>query len=176
MDKHKLCKYCNELKSKDDFYISQRTSRCKKCFLELTKEYKRKKRKSTEFRKLESVKQKERRTRLWQNTLINDSKRVKEHNLTVDDINEMFKNQNGLCFWFKIPLVPSSKNKHPQQPSLDRLDRNKGYYKDNVVLTCYSANIGRNESDLETWKKFIELVFSENKSNFLLTDEFLLSL
>jgi hypothetical protein len=112
-----------------------------------------------DFRKQESIKQKERRFRLWQNTLINDSKRNKEHNLTVDDINEMFEKQNGLCYWFKIPLIPSESKKHPQQPSLDRLDRKKGYTKNNVVLTCYSANIGRNENDLETWGKFVSLLF-----------------
>ena len=37
-----------------------------------------------------------------------------------------------------------------------RIDGNKGYIKDNVVLCCYYANIGRNENDLETWIKFVD--------------------
>ena len=70
----------------------------------------------------------------------------------------MFNKQDGLCYWFKIPLIPSKDKKHPQQPSLDRLDSSKGYTRDNVVLCCYSANIGRNENDLDTWKKFLDLL------------------
>jgi len=127
--------------------------------LYITRNYKREKRKNSEFRKSEGEKQKERRLRLWQNTLIHDSKhRNCEHTLTVQDINEIYDKQKGLCYWFNIPLIPSEKSKHPQQPSLDRLDRNKGYTKENVVLCCYSANIGRNENDLETWKNFLEVL------------------
>ena len=160
MGTHKICKICGETKSVDNFYKSQRGLKCKVCTLNITREYKRQKRKSSDFKKSEGVKQKERRVRLWQNTLIHDSKhRLVENTLTVDDINEMFEKQNGLCFWFKMPLIPSNYSKHPQQPSLDRLDRNKGYTKDNVVLTCYSANIGRNENNLETWKNFLNLLF-----------------
>jgi hypothetical protein len=160
MGTHKTCKICGETKTIDFFYKSQRGSKCKDCTLEITREYKKERRKNLEFRKFEGVKQKERRIRLWQNTLIHDSKfRGIEHTLTINDINEMFEKQNGLCYWFKIPLVPSNYFKHPQQPSLDRLDRNKGYTRDNVVLTCYSANIGRNENDLETWKNFLNLLF-----------------
>lgn len=158
MGTHKTCKICGETKSIDDFYKSQRGLKCKKCTLQITREYKKNKRKDSNFKKTEQIKQKERRIRLWQNTLINDSKRGREHNLTVNDINEMYEKQNGLCHWFKIPLIPSDKLKHPQQPSLDRLDGNKGYTKDNVVLCCYSANIGRNENDLETWQNFVSLL------------------
>lgn len=154
----KQCSKCGKIKSANDFYETQRGTKCKECVLNVTRDYKRKKRLDPEHRKKEGILQKERRVRLWQNTLINDSKNRKiENTLTVDDINQMMEKQNGLCYWFKIPLLPSNNNKHPQQPSLDRLDRNKGYTKDNVVLTCYSANIGRNENDLETWEKFLSL-------------------
>jgi hypothetical protein len=159
MGTHKTCNICGETKLLSEFYESQRGKKCKLCTLILTRKYKREKRKNLDFRKIEGEKQKERRVRLWQNTLIHDSKhRNIENTLTVDDINEMFENQKGLCYWFKIPLIPSNKSNHPQQPSIDRLDRNKGYTKDNVVLCCYSANIGRNENDLETWTKFVKLL------------------
>jgi hypothetical protein len=155
----KKCSICQTEKELKDFYTSQRGTKCKECILKITREYKRDKRKDKEFKELEGQKQKERRVRLWQNTLIHDSKhRGIENTLTINDINELFEKQNGLCYWFKIPLIPSNKHKHPQQPSLDRLDRNKGYVKDNVVLTCYSANIGRNENDLDTWMEFLKLL------------------
>jgi hypothetical protein len=154
----KQCSKCEIIKSEEDFYKTQRGNRCKECVLKITREYKKNYRLNPEFKKNEGIKQKERRLRLWQNTLINDSKRNKEHNLTVDDINKMYENQKGLCYWFNVPLIPSEKTKHPQQPSLDRLDRTKGYTKDNVVLCCYSANIGRNENDVDTWVDFIKLL------------------
>jgi hypothetical protein len=131
----KQCNKCGEIKTEDNFYKSQRGSKCKECILIESRKYKRKKRLEPEQRKKESILQKERRVRLWQNTLIHDSKyRKLENTLTVDDINEMYNNQDGLCYWFKIPLIPSEHKKHPQQPSLDRLDRNKGYTKDNVIF------------------------------------------
>lgn len=155
----KQCSKCGIIKSEQEFYKSQRGSKCKECLLIQTRDHKRKLRLDPEQRKIEADKQKERRVRLWQNTLINDSKHRKlENTLTVQDINEMFSNQNGLCYWFKIPLIPSNNKKHPQQPSLDRLDPSKGYTKDNVVLCCYTANIGRNENNLETWRKFLDLL------------------
>ena len=66
------CSKCGEVKSDNDFYQSQRGNRCKECILIGTSEYKRKIRLDPEHRKMEGVKQKERRVRLWQNTLIND--------------------------------------------------------------------------------------------------------
>ena len=153
----KQCIKCGKTKPESDFYKSQRGRKCKECVLEITREYKRNKRCDINFRKSEGVKQKERRVRLWENTLLNDCKnRNLEVNLTIQDIKDIYIKQNGLCYWFNIPLIPSDIKKHPQQPSLDRLDRNRGYVKDNVVLCCYSANIGRNENDVETWIDFLK--------------------
>lgn len=162
MDKHKICSICGINKNIIEFYKSQRGRKCKSCILEITRNYKREKRKDFVYKKQESDKQKERRLRLWESTLLHTSKRKGvENTLTIEDIKNLYITQNGLCFWFKIPLIPSEKNKHPQQPSLDRLDINKGYTKDNVVLTCYSANIGRNETDMETWVNFLDVLFKK---------------
>jgi len=159
MDIQKKCSVCNIEKSLDSFYKSQRGTKCIDCTLKVTREYKRKIRLDINFRKEEGKKQKERRIRLWQNTLINDSKRRGiENNLTVEIINNIYEKQKGLCYWFNIPLIPTHTKKHPQQPSIDRLDRNKGYTEDNIVLCCYSANIGRNETDLDIWLDFLKLL------------------
>lgn len=64
--------------------------------------------------------------------------------LTREFILELFDRQNGLCYWLGIPMLPSVIHRYPFHPSLDRLDRNKGYTKDNVVLCCQFMNVGRN--------------------------------
>ncbi len=162
LDKHnfmKKCNKCNLVKDITEFYRPKRSGVCKKCHLEITREYKRNKRKDEDYKKILSEKQKERRVRLWQNSLIHDCKQRKyEVDIDVDYINYLFEKQNGKCYWFNVELKPSEKNKHPQQPSLDRLDNKKGYIKGNVVLSCYSANIGRNETDENTWIEFIKQI------------------
>lgn len=172
MDKQKKCNYCGEEKPLTEFYKSQRGSKCKLCLLEQTRIYKKNRRKDSNFKSKEKLKYQERKIRLWANILLQHSKsRNIENNLSLNDIFELYEKQNGLCFWFKIPLKPSLHNKHPQQPSIDRLDRTKGYTKDNVVLTCYAANIGRNESDLDIWKNFIELLINKNTNIIEKNDE-----
>lgn len=153
----KTCNKCGITKNESDFYRPNRSSVCKECHLNETREYKRKKRQNNEYRKGESVKQKERRVRLWQKTLLYDCRHRKlEVDIDVDYINHLYEKQNGKCFWFGVDLIPSLIKKHPQQPSLDRINNDIGYVKGNVVLSCYSANIGRNENKYELWKEFIK--------------------
>jgi signal recognition particle GTPase len=160
----KYCKKCGEFKPISEFYESQNSLLCKYHHKEDAKKRKKEYRLNPKVKEKEKLKYQERKLRMWENYLLSNSKnRECENTLTVEDIKEIYNKQNGLCYWFKVPLIPSLIKKHPQQPSLDRLDNSKGYVKDNVVLSCYAANIGRNETNPDIWLDFLDVMF--NKTN-----------
>lgn len=93
----------------------------------------------------------------WANRLLCSAKgRKVECDITKEYILKLFEDQNHLCYWFGIPLIPTESFKDPQQPSLDRLDPNRGYVKGNVVLTCLAANLGRNRTNRDRFREFVE--------------------
>lgn len=66
---------------------------------------------------------------------------VREHTITITDIRAQFEKQNGLCFWWGIPMeCTNSDPLNYRKVSLDRLDSDKGYTPDNVVLCTEAAN------------------------------------
>lgn len=169
----KYCKICDELKPIDDFYTSQRSNLCKHHHRELGKVRKKEYRKDSKNKIKEKLKYQERKIRLWANYLLSNSKyRTSENTLTLEDIVDIYNKQNGLCYWFNVPLIPNLTKKHPQTPSLDRIDRFDGYTKENVVLCSYAANIGRNETPIEIWKDFIDVLFNKtNKTEIAINKE-----
>jgi hypothetical protein len=159
----KYCKECDEYKPISEFHKSQKSLLCKFHHNLYGRESKKKYRLDPKNKEKEKLKYQERKIRLWSNSLLSNSKsRDCENTLSVNDIEEIYKKQNGLCYWFNVPLIPTLTKKHPQQPSLDRLDRLKGYTIDNGVLCCYAANIGRNETDVETWNNFIDVLLNKS--------------
>lgn len=99
-----------------------------------------------------------RRTMNWHLQFINICKRrnrVKYNNTVLDFdadyLLELFDKQKGLCAYFNVPLKIVNTKKHPLKPSLDRIDNSKGYTKDNIVLCCLMANMGRNSCSYEEW-------------------------
>ena len=70
---------------------------------------------------------------------------VKEIQLTADDLIQKFKDQNGKCFWSNINFDESYNKitRHPLAISVDRLNNDKGYIYDNVVLTLRVFNLGK---------------------------------
>jgi uncharacterized protein (DUF433 family) len=72
----------------------------------------------------------------------------KDFNLSLEDIRDIWNNQNGKCAVTSLPLVcktfDDGKNKNPYQASLDRINNNKGYSKDNVRFVCLIVNYARN--------------------------------
>jgi len=142
----KICSVCEVLKPVKDFkkgisYLDGYSTKCKKCEYEIC----------TDSRKAYVVKN-------WAKILFLQAKKHNKYDFDIDEqfILELYDKQNGKCFWFNVDLKPSNEAKYPWQPSLDRLDREKGYTKDNVVLACYSANIGRNICSKEMFDEFIE--------------------
>ena len=142
----KLCSHCLEIKTVDCYrknitYKDGYNNKCKKCEYEIC----------TDSRKAYLVKN-------WAKILFLHAKKHSKYDFDIDEqfVSELYEKQNGKCFWFNVDLQPSNEAKYPWQPSLDRLDREKGYTRDNVVLACYTANIGRNTSDEATFSLFVE--------------------
>lgn len=81
--------------------------------------------------------------------------------IDADFVRALYEKQNGRCYWLNVPVLPSVETRGPQRPSLDRLDCAKGYTKDNVVLTCAFANIGRRDYGAEDFAKFVNALKQE---------------
>ena len=142
----KTCTHCNEIKEIIFFKVRPvnkdgYSNQCKKCEYEI----------STDSRKAYLVKN-------WAKILFLHAKKHNKYNFDIDEqfVSDLYEKQNGRCYWFNVKLEPSNIAKYPWQPSLDRLDREKGYTRDNVVLACYSANIGRNTCTDELFSKFVK--------------------
>jgi hypothetical protein len=76
------------------------------------------------------------------------TKKNLEFDLTPDFVFEMYNNQNGLCSLTGLKLDTQLKlnnvNYNPYAPSLDRIDANKGYTKENVRVVSVIANLSLN--------------------------------
>lgn len=176
-DGFKLCKKCNEFKpaSEENFLKNKKGyfySYCRICKNKYLKERyvpSTKKKLSEEELKLnKSIRYAQDKTNKWQKLLVNSSRHNakrygKEFNIDENYILELYENQNHKCYWYGIELIPSSINRSPYKPSIDRLDCNLGYVRGNVVLSCMAANIGRNNCSAEIFAEFCENLRKKNE-------------
>ena len=92
----------------------------------------------------------------------NTRQNIYGYNLTVEYIQELLNKQNYKCYYTGIDLKIGSKLTNP---TLDRLDSNKGYINENVVICTEIVNIMKNDLSMEEFKNQIKLLY-ENLSNF----------
>lgn len=95
----------------------------------------------------------------WTNDTIKHIKRrsqIKKYDfdLTEEWIKEQF-NKNNKSHYTNIEMFSNTKAYNPFQPSIDRIDNNKGYTQDNCVLCCVAENYGRGDTDYDKFKKWI---------------------
>jgi len=78
--------------------------------------------------------------------------------ITEQHLIELYKKQNGRCYWSNYPLNPNDvfKKHCPQSISLDRLDDSRGYVPGNVVLTTRGENLGRKDCPADVYRKYVE--------------------
>ena len=88
----------------------------------------------------------------------------KSTELTLDFLMELYNKQNGLCALSGIIMESNGGNIHkknkinPHIISIDRIDNNKGYTKDNVQLVCGIVNRMRNELSIEQFILYCERI------------------
>ena len=160
----KICTTCKKRKNKNAFSIDKKYKdnccrHCKSCRSIKTKD---------EFRSISW--QKSILTSIYGSTSLArlSEKYDKDFNLeamseiTIDFLTKLKEKQNNKCNWFGVD-IDFSRNDWLRSPSLDRLDNDKGYTRDNVVLTCRSANLARNKSTVKEMDNFL----SELKNSIL---------
>jgi len=74
--------------------------------------------------------------------------------INYDFIEKLWKTQEGLCYYTKVPMKLTARQKTPYQVSIDRIDSNLGYTKENAVLCCQAVNYMKNDYSLEDFILF----------------------
>lgn len=75
--------------------------------------------------------------------------------ITVADIETLYNEQGGVCFYSGIPFDIDSKH---YTCSIDRINSAKGYTKDNVVLACNIVNSMKLDLSLKEFQTVVEAV------------------
>lgn len=146
----KKCKKCGDIKPATEFWIGKRyedglRAWCKQCTMPVAR--------------AQGIRWRRRR---WIKCMLLRARRnnsaypERPFDLTEQDIEILWDNQQGNCYWFGIPMDPEAGTAGLSRPSLDKLDPTKGYTAGNVVLACWAANACRGRHDPDTFRSFLE--------------------
>jgi len=84
-----------------------------------------------------------------------DGRKIKGDGVNTAFLEKLKEKQKGKCYWLGIDIDFEMKDKL-RKPSIDRLDNNKGYDVDNIVLTTVFANTGRRDATTNQMSEFIK--------------------
>lgn len=87
--------------------------------------------------------------------------RNKEIDITLDDLLDKWNEQKGVCPYTGIKLVPPRESDDVplyMKASLDRIDSNIGYVKENIQFISASANLAKSNMTHLEMVKFCEII------------------
>lgn len=88
--------------------------------------------------------------------------------LTLEFLKELLIRQNYKCAISDLELTFNLDNgRNPFNVSLDQIDPNKGYVKENIQLVCMSVNQLKSDFDMDTVIKICSAVVRNNKENLV---------
>lgn len=153
MKKEYKCKVCYST-DKEDFYISYK-NKCKKCkLIECSEKYRNRTDKKEYIKKqAEWVNKNIIRFRLLaaKNRAERDGL---EFSLSKEIIEEKLKLQGNKCFISKMPI--SFETRNPHSLSIDRIDSNLGYTKENTIIVTKFINICKNDYCLDIFYNLLK--------------------
>lgn len=77
---------------------------------------------------------------------------------------ELWNKQNGLCAISNIPMTYTfNSGRIPTNVSVDRIDSNKSYTKNNIQLVCMAVNQMKSDLDMITFYRFCEAILLNAK-------------
>ena len=100
------------------------------------------------------------------------NKRFKDVDITLDDLKQLWEEQNGICPYTGLKLIlPETSNINSidffHRASLDRIDSSKGYIKGNIQFVSTPINLLKSNKSSESVKKFLKEI-SDYTSNLII--------
>ena len=80
--------------------------------------------------------------------------------ITIEDLTEIYTKQSGKCYISGKEMKTCVGS--PDKISLDRIDSNKGYTKDNIGLVCVQINIMKSDMSLDLFAEYIKNIYDNN--------------
>lgn len=147
-----LCNTCKTYKPKDHFSIDRtnlhnnRNGLCRSCKQCQRKHYYAERERLVDDRKALTYKLRQ----AFKGTRRRSKVKGTYTDLTFDYLRYLWEKQNGLCALTGIPMTYEFYNGRTNTNlSVDRIDSNKGYVKDNVQLVCMMVNQMKNDLSYE---------------------------
>ena len=142
------CGTCEKIKALTEFYENKKNI-CKECMKHASSNKRSKMSVNTSLSTILSNRYSGAKTRAIRYNM--------EFDLTVDTLKEIYEKQNGVCFYTKEKLEFCSHNKNTL--SIDRINSDKGYTLDNIVLCGALVNNMKNSLSINEFKQIIMTLY-----------------